>query len=366
MSLDEALLAPIVVDSECSLTAAPAKAVDPSMIDGDDSDDPRHLTYKPAVAKAFFVVFLLFAGTLIPMLAVLPDEFVKFFNDGVSCNGAAAKRPDCKDAASKYSLVNGIATALGCFFTFLFSPLLGCLSDSYGRKKMVIFCAFWTLMQQGSLLLYVFADVSLYLYLALGIPASFDATSVLLAYISDVVPPSKRAFCNGLIFAAITLAIIGCPFIGPAVSVPTCFCIGFGVVCAYFLACVFLLPETLAMELRTPFTVKDLNPFRSFHLIARYSMFRRLAGVVFIGNFIERGKFAVNYMFLKTAFSATQQFYAYVAATFGVLGFLSQTIGLRLLITRLTNQKIMMVGLVACFLNMITSGRQTMRLARYE
>lgn len=140
------------------------------------------------------------------------------------------------------------------------------------------------------------------------------------------------------------------PFIGDALQPSTAYLCNVGISVLYFIACC-MLPESLPISARVPFHTRDLSPFRGFNVLYRYTMFRRLALVVFVSEFVQRGKFAVNFSFMKAEFGITEGFYAIVAAVFGTAGVISQSVVLKALVKRITNQRIMLIGLVATALN---------------
>ena len=121
--------------------------------------------------------------------------------------------------AQKYlasPLTIGILTASYSFFQFIFTPILGRLSDRYGRKKILI------ISQLGSMIGY------LILALANNLPLIFLSRiidgitggniSIAQAYIADVTSKENRAKGMGLIGAAFGLGFIFGPAIGGLLS----------------------------------------------------------------------------------------------------------------------------------------------------
>ena len=264
-----------------------------------EEPDPREATYLRSVVWVGVLVFMLFLGQMLVGLTVFPDTLITYYNGGVSCEGSvAASNEDCKAANAKYTLVTSIVTSVGCFVTFLGSPLLGTASDAYGRKKCVLFCAVFTVLQAAAMFGFAVWKTDLNFYFAANVLASFDATAVLLAYLSDTVPPARRAYCFGGVFAMVSLAVVVGPFVGNALHPNTAYLCNVAISLLYFFACC-MLPESLPMSARVPFHTRDLSPFRGFNVLYRYTMFRRLALVVFVSEFVQRGKFAVNFSFMK-------------------------------------------------------------------
>lgn len=183
------------------------------------------------------------------------------------------------------------ATTVGWFSTlfalmqFLFSPLLGALSDRFGRRPVIL------LSNLGLGLDYVFMALAQTLPLLVigrlisGITSASISTAG--AYIADVTPPEKRAAGFGLLGAAFGLGFVIGPALGgllagsdprlpfwvaAALSL-TNFCYGF-----------FVLPESLPKDKRAALVLKRANPVGSLLLLKRYPQVFGLAGVVLLSN----------------------------------------------------------------------------------
>lgn len=116
----------------------------------------------------------------------------------------------------------GILSAVFPFMQFLATPILGQLSDMYGRKKILAFsligtCVSYILFAVGVLT----KNISL-LFLARGLDGITGGNiSVAQAAIADVTLPQHRAKNFGLIGAAFGLGLIMGPYIGGKLSDPT-------------------------------------------------------------------------------------------------------------------------------------------------
>jgi DHA1 family tetracycline resistance protein-like MFS transporter len=151
---------------------------------------------------------------------------------------------------------------------FLFSPVLGALSDRYGRRPVILLsCA-------GLGLDYIFMALAPSLSwlfvgrLISGITASNLSTT--FAYVTDVTPPEKRAKQFGLISAAFGLGFI----IGPAVggllgnaNLRLPFWVAAALSLANALYGFFILPESLPLERRATGGLKMANPIGALTLL---------------------------------------------------------------------------------------------------
>ena len=154
---------------------------------------------------------------------------------------------------------------------FIFSPILGGLSDQYGRRPVILISLFGFGLDY---ILVALAPSIGWLFLGrifAGITgASFTAAS---AYIADVSTPEKRAQNFGMIGAAFGLGFIIGPVIGGVLGqygarVP--FYAAAGVTLLNWLYGYFVLPESLSKENRRSFDWKRANPIGSLMHLRKY------------------------------------------------------------------------------------------------
>ena len=111
--------------------------------------------------------------------------------------------------AKKYlasPLIIGVLTATYSFFQFIFTPILGKLSDRYGRKKLLIISQFGSMI--GYLIL-AFANNLPLIFLSRIIDGITGGNiSIAQAYIADITTKENRAKGMGLIGAAFGLGFI--------------------------------------------------------------------------------------------------------------------------------------------------------------
>lgn len=121
--------------------------------------------------------------------------------------------------AQKYlasSLTIGFLTATYSFFQFVFAPILGYLSDRFGRKKILIISQFGSMI--GYFIL-AFANNLPLIFLSRVIDGVTGGNiSIAQAYIADVTDKKNRAKGMGLVGAAFGLGFIFGPSIGGLLS----------------------------------------------------------------------------------------------------------------------------------------------------
>ena len=150
---------------------------------------------QPSIGFIFVTLLLdiLGLGLIIPVL----PELVKSFTGG-----------DFGQASTTL----GVMTAIFALMQFVFAPILGSLSDQYGRRPVILI----SLLGSGlDYLLLAFAPTLSWLFVGRVIAGITSANiTAATAYIADVSPPEKRAQNFGLLGAAFGLGFT----LGPALG----------------------------------------------------------------------------------------------------------------------------------------------------
>src|SRR5262245_57127115 len=166
----------------------------------------------------------------------------------------------------------GISSTVWALAQFVGAPILGGLSDRFGRRPVLLISLFGLAFDY---LVMAFAPTLAWLFVARVVSGLTAAGGVVAgAYIADVTPPEKRAQTFGLMGAAWGVGFI----VGPAIG---------GFLAEYFgvrapfmgaaaltfvgaLYGLFLLPESLKPENRAPFAWKKANPVGSLNFLAAH------------------------------------------------------------------------------------------------
>lgn len=221
---------------------------------------------KPAILFIFITLFLdVFGiGVIIPVLPKLVEQL-----QGNNLQAAT------------YSV--GLLGALYALMQFVFSPVLGSLSDRFGRRPVILMSLFGSGIDY---LVLAWAPTIGWLYLARivsGITAAnFSAAS---AYIADVTPPEKRAAGFGMIGAAFGLGFIAGPAVGGLLGtfgLRMPFLVAAGITLLNWLYGFFVLPESLAPENRRPFTWSSAHPIKALTALGRWPIVMGLAWTYFL------------------------------------------------------------------------------------
>ena len=221
---------------------------------------------KAALAFIFVTVTLdmLALGMIVPVLPRLVEDML---------GGDTAR------AAHVYGLFGTAWAAM----QFLFSPVLGSLSDRLGRRPVVLVSNFglgldYVVMALAPNVGWLFAG-----RVISGITAASITTAG--AYIADVTPPEKRAAGFGMIGAAFGLGFIVGPAaggllggIGPRVP----FWVAAGLSLANGLYGLLVLPESLPPEKRGSFSWRRANPVGSIRVLGSQTGLMWLAAIHFL------------------------------------------------------------------------------------
>jgi DHA1 family tetracycline resistance protein-like MFS transporter len=190
---------------------------------------------------------------------------------------------------SRAAYIYGGLAASYALMQFLFAPLIGALSDRFGRRPVILLA----LVGMGvNYVLLAFAP-SLWLF-ALGrmVAGAFGATFTAAgAYLADVTPPAKRAQAFGLIGAAFGFGFITGPALGGllgAVDLRLPFLVAAGLSLADFAFAYFALPESLAVENRKAVNLRHANPIGALREVGRYTSVLGLMAIFVLATFANR------------------------------------------------------------------------------
>ena len=293
---------------------------------GTAAPGPRRAT----VAFIFITVLIdvLAIGLIIPVLPRLVEHFM---------GGDTAR------AASVYGAF-GTAWAL---MQFLCSPILGSLSDRFGRRTVILLSCL------GLGLDYVFMALAPSLgwlfvgRIISGITAASFSTS--LAYIADVTPPEKRAASFGLMGAAFGMGFVLGPAVGGllgGLSPRAPFWASAALALLNVLYGWFVLPESLPREHRRRFDWKRANPVGALALLGTR---KGLIGLVSI-----YGLYMLAHQALQSTFVLyTEHRYHWDARTVGLMlagvgacTIVVQGVLVRWAVARMGERRTLLLGLI--------------------
>jgi DHA1 family tetracycline resistance protein-like MFS transporter len=178
---------------------------------------------------------------------------------------------------------NGWFALVFALMQFVFSPVLGVLSDRFGRRPVIL------LSNLGLGLDYVVMALAPTIgWLFLGRVISGVTTSSIptaMAYIADVTPKEKRAQAFGLIGMAFGLGFAFGPALGGVlggINPRLPFWVSAGLSLTNWIYGYFFVPESLPMDRRQPVSLKRANPVGSLVLLRSHPELWRLAMIQFL------------------------------------------------------------------------------------
>lgn len=265
-------------------------------------------------------------GIVIPVLPHLIEEFV----------GSNARA----------GLLNGVFVALWAGAQFLASPVIGSLSDQYGRRPVILIsCA-------GLAVDYALMALAPNLWwlavgrLIAGVTSSSFTT--IYAYMADITEPAKRARAYGLIGAAFSGGFVLGPVMGGFLGefgprVP--FWVAGALSGVAFLYGLFILPESLPVERRMKFSWRRANPVGAMMLLKRHAELAGLAVVNFLLYFAHHVFSAVFVLYAGLRYGWGPWQVGALLALVGVLDMIVQGVLVGPISKRFGDRATMIVGL---------------------
>ncbi|WCT14961.1 TCR/Tet family MFS transporter [Mucilaginibacter jinjuensis] len=233
------------------------------------------------------------------------------------------------------------------FMQFLFAPVLGNLSDKYGRRPVLLgsllgFAVDYTFLAFAPTVWWLFVG-----RIIAGITgASFTTGS---AYIADISTPEKRAQNFGIIGAAFGLGFIIGPVLGGVLgqySTKLPFLAAAGLALINAIYGFFILPESLAPEHRRPFEWKRANPVGSLMQLKKYPAVSGLIASLILIYIAAHAVQSTWTFFTMSRFSWTESLVGYSLGLVGLLSGLVQGLLIRVTIPKLGQKKSIVLGLL--------------------
>jgi MFS transporter, DHA1 family, tetracycline resistance protein len=266
-------------------------------------------------------------GIIIPVIPKLIEELI---------------HGDISEAA-KYG---GWLTFAYAITQFVCAPLMGNLSDQFGRRPILLFSLFGFSLDY---LLLAFSPTITWLFVGriiAGITGASITTAA--AYIADVSTPDNRAKNFGMIGAAFGLGFIIGPVIGGFLGqygsrIP--FYAAAALCMLNFLYGYFILPESLTIENRRKFDIKRANPVGAFINLKKYPSLIGLIIAIFIlyvASHAVQGNWSYFTMY---KFGWTEKMVGISLGVIGLLVGIVQGVLIRWINPKLGNQKSIYIGM---------------------
>ena len=291
--------------------------------------DGEVLIRKATLAFVFVVVAMdvMALGIVIPVLPKLVERFT---------GGDTAR------AAEWFGAMN---TAWGVM-QFLFMPVLGMLSDRFGRRPVILIsCAGlgldYFVMALAPSMAWLFAG-----RVVSGITAASMSTA--FAYITDVTPPEKRAGAFGIMGAAFGVGFVVGPALGGllgGIDPRLPFWVAGGLALVNVAYGFFVLPESLAAEKRAKFALKRANPVGSLKLLRSHPELLGLALVLFLMNLAHYVLPAVAVLYMGFRYGWGELAVGLVLAGVGIFAMIVQGGLVRKVVPKIGERRALALGL---------------------
>lgn len=265
-------------------------------------------------------------GIMIPVLPPLIEQFT----------GSNARA----------GFINGVFVALWAFMQFIASPVIGSLSDRYGRRPVILvsaagMAADYVLMALAPNLWWLAAG-----RIIAGVTSSSFTTA--FAYMADITAPAQRARAYGLIGAAFSAGFVAGPLLGGVlggISPRAPFWVAAALSGLAFLYGLVILPESLPPERRMAFSWRRANPLGSLTLLRSHPELSGLAVVNFLLYFAHYVFSAVFVLYAGYRYGWSALEVGALLAFVGVLDMIMQGVLVGPVVRRLGDRSTMVFGL---------------------
>jgi MFS transporter, DHA1 family, tetracycline resistance protein len=255
---------------------------------------------------------------------------------------------------SQVSQWGGVLTVIYAVMQFFCAPIIGSLSDKYGRRPVLLI----SLLGFGiDYLFMAFAPNIWWLFISRVIAGITGASlTTASAYIADVSTSETRAKNFGLIGAAFGLGFIIGPSLGGMLA-------HFGLRVPFFVAAAFcllnalygyfVLPESLSKDNRRSFEWKRANPLGSLNHLKKYPSVLGLMGSIFLVYTAAHALQSTWTYINIERFNWSPEKLGYSLTVVGAMTALVQGVLIRFVNPRLGNEKSVYIGLSIYSLGML-------------
>ena len=277
-------------------------------------------------------------GIIVPILPVLVREFLGE-NDA--------------QAAVYY----GVIISTYATMQFLCAPVLGALSDRYGRRPVILVSLFGL---GTDYLIQGWAPSIGWLFLGRIIAGIMGASiTTANAYIADVSTPQTRAQNFGFVGAAFGLGFIFGPVLGGllgAISLRLPFFVAAGLALVNWLYGFFVLPESLAPEHRSTVSWWKMNPLASLRRLGTYPLVAGLAVAFLFATMAQRGLENVWILYTGFRYGWDLLTNGLTLGLVGVMAVLVQGLLIKPIVARIGERRSITLGLTVSTLAFLAYG----------
>ena len=255
------------------------------------------------------------------------------------------------------SIYYGIIISIYAFMQFLCAPILGALSDRYGRRPVILVSLFGL---GTDYLIQGWAPSIGWLFLGRIIAGIMGASiTTANAYIADVSTPETRARNYGFVGAAFGLGFTFGPALGGLlgdISLRLPFFVAAGLALVNWLYGFFVLPESLAPEHRSIIPWRKMNPLASLRRLGTYPLVAGLAAAFLFASMAQRGLENVWVLHTGFRYGWDELTNGLTLGLVGVMAMLVQGLLIKPIVTRIGERRTITVGLTASMVAFLAYG----------
>lgn len=244
------------------------------------------------------------------------------------------------------SRVLGLFGTAWALMQFVFSPILGALSDRYGRRPVILVSCLGLGLD---FVLMALAPSLTWLFIGRVISGMFSASFTTAgAYIADVTTPEKRAAGFGMLGAAFGLGFVLGPAMGGVfggIDPRLPFWIAAALALANFAYGLFVLPESLARKHRAPFSWRKANPMGALQLLRAHPGLAGLASVYLLFHLAHHALPSVFVLYAGYRYGWSATTVGLTLAMVGVCGVIVQGGLIGPVVKRLGERRTLLLGL---------------------
>jgi MFS transporter, DHA1 family, tetracycline resistance protein len=261
---------------------------------------------------------------------------------------------------ARAAAIFGIFGTVFALMQFVASPLLGVLSDRFGRRPIIVLSNLglgldYVLMALAPTVSWLFAG-----RLISGITSASMTTAS--AYVADVAQPEQRATGFGLIGAAFGLGFIAGPAIGGLLGgvnprMPFWFAAALSLANAAY--GFFVLPESLQREQRSPIVWRRANPFGALKLLRSHGQLFGLATVAFLSTLAGGVLPSIYVLYVSDRYGWNTRTVGFSLTLVGLCSALAQAALVKPAVARLGERGTILAGLLCGAAGMAVFGTAT-------
>jgi DHA1 family tetracycline resistance protein-like MFS transporter len=314
----------------------PADTPDPLLTEPEIVAPDVALVPHPPKGRRAAATFIFFTITLdmlaFGMIAPVLPRLIEGFLHG-----------DTSSAAKMLGLFGTVFAAM----QFFFSPIIGSLSDRFGRRPLVLLSNFGLGLDY---LLMAWAPALNWLFLGRvisGLTSSSIPTA--MAYMADVTPRERRAAAFGMLNAAFGIGFVLGPAVGGLLGninprLPFWAAGGLSLINGMY--GLFVLPESLAKENRSPFSWARANPVGSLSLLRSHAGMIAISAVLLLGYIAQQVLMNVYVIYADYRYHWTDRTVGFSLAVVGICTAIYGALLVKPVVARLGERRTMIFGLI--------------------